>query len=742
MHQEPLREFDLEFMRQPTEQADVVSRIEHPSKRDAVDRIVAVASLLLVGAAGAKSIDEVEYVERAHHNSLRASKLSVRLLDARIRYCRPMPMVMRCEWFAVAAAITLAACHGESTTTSPGLPTTSTSEVDALWALAPLNAKVGFVASPRALTMAQHGWQDFERFIQAAPELAPAMAEMRSELLKLGLSTLSLAEMGLAPGKGLASFGITEDSTVLILPVVDRERFLAVVHGTKGADYDTFDKLHCKPISGSYACADDVTALGTLGKGSLREKLGKVGVRGDAEAAGAIDSVSFAVVAQLSRGAVVLRGTVEGVPKEVHDAFGRARSTATSDASGFFVLALQPLVAKLAAEVPATPIAPGVDLAALAGAVSGVLEVYVAGGSNALDARVGLRDIKPATALVEHCSELPIPGKLAAGRCRIQIPTVPWVTPELWVDNDQLRVRVEIPLAASAATAVTAIGSELAHGEWSLAFWGRGTPLAGLDWIRMVPGSSVSDLGTRITARVFEMVNEVGGGLRIDGDSVRFVLSIRTTWANPDEVVAKIVAIPLDDVLTARAGPASRAIADAAPTSAFAADLHAGAMGILVSLVPVALIAGYAMPTALDQPKKRRRNDADLRLTELGKAAERVYAETGKFPVGTATLLPANPSRQFGNNCCGARDAAGSMTHQCTPDPAAFAKDPVWRALGLSIDEPTPYQFDYKSDGKTFTAHATADLDCDGKSSVWEMRGWVDGGTPRVELVKPAPGVY
>lgn len=514
-----------------------------------------------------------------------------------------MQTARRCGWFAVAAAMALLACHGESATPSSALPITSTSEIDALWALAPVKAKVGFVASPRALGMAEHGWQDFERFIQAAPELAPVMTQMRSELHKLGLSTLSLAEMGLAPGKGLASFGITEDSTVLILPVVDRERFLAVVHGTKGADYDTFDKLHCKPISGSYACADDVTALGTLGKGSLREKVGKVGVRGDAEAAGSIDGVSFAIVAQLSRGAVVLRGTLGGLPKEVHDAFGRAPSSAPADASGFFVVALQPLVAKLAAEVPATPIAPGVDLAVLAGALSGVIELYVAGGSNALDARVGLRDTKPATAFVEHCSELPIPGKLAAGRCRIQIPTVPWVTPELWVESDQLRARVEIPVGANAATAVTAIGSELAHGEWALAFWGRGTPLAGLDWIRLVPGASVSDPGTRLSARVFEMLSEVGGGIRIDGDSVRFVLSIRTAWANPDEVVAKIVAIPLDDVLTGRAGPASRAIADAAPSSAFAADLHAGATGILVSLVPVAFIAGYAMPTALDQSK-------------------------------------------------------------------------------------------------------------------------------------------
>ena len=75
---------------------------------------------------------------------------------------------------------------------------------------------------------------------------------------------------------------------------------------------------------------------------------------------------------------------------------------------------------------------------------------------------------------------------------------------------------------------------------------------------------------------------------------------------------------------------------------------------------------------------------------------------------------------------------------KCPVDAAAW-KDPVWTALEFSIDEPSAYHFSYESDGKTFTALAVGDRDCDQQNATFTLKGTPDGNT---ELTQPPKGTH
>ena len=51
---------------------------------------------------------------------------------------------------------------------------------------------------------------------------------------------------------------------------------------------------------------------------------------------------------------------------------------------------------------------------------------------------------------------------------------------------------------------------------------------------------------------------------------------------------------------------------------------------------------------------------------------------------------------------------------------------PTWRGLAFGINDPFYYQYEYVSDGRSFTARATGDLNCDGHFSTFERTGVID----------------
>jgi hypothetical protein len=125
-----------------------------------------------------------------------------------------------------------------------------------------------------------------------------------------------------------------------------------------------------------------------------------------------------------------------------------------------------------------------------------------------------------------------------------------------------------------------------------------------------------------------------------------------------------------------------------------------------------------------DYQDKSKATEAKLQLNKIGKNAKAIYAETSKFPVGSAPLTPAT-------DCC--KGDGG----KCQPDPKAWAVSP-WTALEFTMDEPHLFRYSYESaDGTTFTATAVGDLDCSGKPVTYTLKGSIDAGNPKVELQEP-----
>jgi hypothetical protein len=639
------------------------------------------------------------------------------------------------RWLILLALVCSCKKHGGSVASvpSPSGPK-STAELDALWAEAPEGAVGGFVMSPRAVGMTEHAWKDLHAYFKTVPELAPTEAKAVKHLGELGLTTdLPLADLGLAPGKGFALFAVHGGSdAVVLLPVADRDKFLAKVKGTKGTDgLDRVGGASCKPVDGWYACAHDPAVLGTLRKGKLDISPAKA--RGDIEGVMTTPAKAAAVI-QLDRGAMVVRGIVSGVPSIVTSRLGSpVKPHVDLDrASGFAVLNLEGLLA----DVPAIPVVAGVTAADLAHSIGGPLTVTTAPDQSA-DARIPLKDPEPAKKVLAHCQELPIlDAKLVGDTCHVRMPIYdPPFDIVASVDNDELRIASKGSSGPSGPAPASSVGVELANGAWQMAFWGHGTLLApSVAKLRAGLMAMPDANDAKLAFRALLMLSEIGVGVNVEGDSVRFLATFRTGWANPDDVVSKLAAVAIEDLWNGKAGERGKAIADGAPGSPFAADYKAGVGGVMIPTAVVGILGAVAAPAFVNY-MKRSKTEAEVQLAAIGKSAKMYFAQNGKFPVGTSATLPDFLT------CCGRSGTGGEIDNKCPTDEAAWTKDKVWAELGFSIDEPTSYRYKYEStDGKGFTATATGDLDCDGKFAVWHLVGEVEGDVPIVTMKRPASG--
>lgn len=109
-----------------------------------------------------------------------------------------------------------------------------------------------------------------------------------------------------------------------------------------------------------------------------------------------------------------------------------------------------------------------------------------------------------------------------------------------------------------------------------------------------------------------------------------------------------------------------------------------------------------------------RSREADDLVSAIADRVAHNVAVTGKLP-----MTPAGPSPVV--SCC----EQGGV---CKPDFATWSA-PGWRELGFSIDGDYRYTYQYVPDpsGKSAVVRATGDLDCDGVSSLYELKLTVVG---------------
>ncbi len=518
---------------------------------------------------------------------------------------------------------------------------------DAMWKLAPEGTVRAIVISPYGLAMLEKGFTSLlAYFAKAGPEMAPIEGQLDTLLEQVGGKNFTLASLGLTSSKGAAMFG-TNEGMVAVLPIADRAAFVAKVHGKVAATpegIDEIDKVRCKMIGALYTCASSLELLDKVGKSSIKDKLTPVRARGDIEIVAnevplegpSMPRSTLAAAIELESGAWVVRGLLNKPPAAMMSkltASSRPRTTVGSS-SGFAMIDIRQII-----EPTDDKVVEGITQADLVKAVSGPLTLDVAGGSTIFDIQIPLSNPAPLQKVVEKCGEIPALAGIAkfeGGVCKLDLQQLNTAL-DMWVDGSVLHLGkkgapitpVKIPMSPAAR--------ELANGQWGLAFWGRGTMFAPTG----KPATEVPQVPPllAIQLRVLSAIDEIGFGVKQDGDALRFVLGLRTTFADPQAVVDALAAISAADIASNRAEAKSKPIVDAHPRSQFAIDHAAGQHGILIpaqlfsagvsGILPAIfsyLRGGKEPPIASDEPAQEQPKPGQISMMRVVGYATQAYA--------------------------------------------------------------------------------------------------------------------
>ena len=155
--------------------------------------------------------------------------------------------------------------------------------------------------------------------------------------------------------------------------------------------------------------------------------------------------------------------------------------------------------------------------------------------------------------------------------------------------------------------------------------------------------------------------------------------------------------------------------------------------GLIISIISTAItvlgiLAAVAIPSFLDYTRKARTKEATLQLTKIQRSAKLAYSTNGEFPKNEAPLTPST-------DCC-LENYGGK--HKCGIHPEAWST-PAWQALDFELFEPHLFRYSYQSDGKSFTAQAVGDLDCDGQTITYELQGRIVNGNAEMTILDPPP---
>jgi hypothetical protein len=545
-----------------------------------------------------------------------------------------MTCAMRVVALALAACAALGCSKGKSK-----LDADRGADVDALWDLAPDGTQLGVVASARAVGL---GFRAIAALRSAAsqPDLELAKPQLDA-LLKgmLGSETASPEDAGYAKDRPFAMF-VTTDGVLGVMPVGDRDKFIAAKHGTRGSGSadDTLETNTCRTIGRHYVCVTQIDMFERLGKGKLRGKLAGVGLRGDAELYMADvpllgqNKGELMIAAVLEPGEVSLHGNWAGEPDgPLASLVGiAAPQPDTKGASGFVALNIAPLLAN----APGIPVAGGVTFDQLAKSLAGPVTAVIPAGSVDVQIFAPLADPKPVQTVIDNCKDIGaffnLAEKQTPGACRIVLQGTNALELDAWVENGTLRLGAKKgPVPAGKPGGMTAFGRELSSGSWTGAFWGRGTML-NLTGITGAKEEAPREVALGVHAMA--LVNELGLGVRVSKDGLRFRAALRTAWANPPNVIDDVVKIPGNDILTGKATDAAQKIATSAPSSPFAADFAAGQGGLMVPAAMIGLASAVVVPAITrmlggdeDEPEQPAMNEGDLVSLLLRAYVEEAY---------------------------------------------------------------------------------------------------------------------
>lgn len=487
-------------------------------------------------------------------------------------------------------ALLLVAACSKASSPPPDPIAISIRNADALWAMRPETATSGFVVTPRALEHVEAGLVEVQRFLDATPELAPVRDLVNGAITRqLGGAFTSLADVGIDRTKGIAMFD-APGGGVVVVPLKDREK-LAKLSIPVGTDPNKIGELTCKTINAMYACSKNVPLLDAIGKTPVPKQIVQVGARGDIEVM-LVEPVEVGVTVRVDRGQAIARGAIVAPPIVVQKLVGTSTPRVTAGNTSAFIVAT---VESLLETMPDGPLLEDLNLSDLLKTVNGPVTITIAPGTTLPDSRVPLSDTAPAQKLIDNCAKV-VPADMLApqqqpGVCRLKLATYN-VEVDLWVEGKELRAGNKAGAPSTKQVPMTALGTELANGSWTMAFWGRGT-LFGSPKIDALSQGVPDQMATMF--RALALLNELGLAVRLDGNVAHFVLGGRMLWANPPEVVAKLLAIPVADIVGGKTD-AVDAIAKSAPTSPFAADYASGQGGLMVPTALVGLAASIAVP--------------------------------------------------------------------------------------------------------------------------------------------------
>jgi hypothetical protein len=625
---------------------------------------------------------------------------------------------------ALAAAI---GCKGSSSGGGPRA-SVSAADNDRLLALAPAGARVAVVVSGRAIDFAEATVARARELGRTDQTIGSGVAEFDGMLSEAGLPAgAQLGDLGLTRDRGLAWFKLDDERAITIWPVADRARFVAAFRGRPGAaGADTLmfdgDEATCREVKGVYACADDAADLDRLGTGSLAGKPAAAGARGDveivalpSEAEGSFKGLVATVA--IERGQVVVRTSIKDAPAGPLAELASKHVTFDPGRASGFVAWILPL--------SALGIDDGGPVGAVMSTMQGQVTAVVPSGVADVDVRVPFTKPDAIRGLLAQCDRLPLPPTIRAARdgdsCIVTATEGMPLTATVWLDGNTLRIsRQRAAVTTATGPAPTAMGRELARGSWNLVFWGRGTTLGS------VGGASWGAGADGVAAmRLLGYLTEFGLGVRVERDQTRMILVARSVLANPDPVADAMPGLISRAATGADVSSEIKALAAAHPNSDLADDLSAGQTGLMLPTAAIGVLAAVAIPKFLDYMKAGKRSEAEIKLNAIGKAAQAEYAAYARFPVAAVELTPARP-------CC---EGPGRKCAVVAGDWNGVA---AWDLLGFEMTAPFFFRYSYRSDdGLSFVATAEGDLDCDGNTVTYTMRGQIVDGTPELSLTRP-----